>query len=181
MWRNVNFLLILQNFTFLHICCVEKSEIPLHVEKFQIFPHLSCIEISPHDQFFLHKYFGDISDKYQVCALGAQANRDRTGGFIPTWIMEPFKVYSNFSLNPVTCILYLDSMKKSLYTLYVRIWICWYDWYKLSTFHLKDGSFDCPTFITPYIKADIHHPRHSSPQTFIPSDVHHLRHSSPPT
>ena len=45
MWRNVKFLQIWQNFTFLHICCVEKSEIPLHVEKFQISPHLSCIEI----------------------------------------------------------------------------------------------------------------------------------------
>ena len=28
---------------------------------------------------------------------------------------------------------------------------------------------------------DIHHLRHSSPQTFITSDVHHLRHSSPQT
>ena len=45
MWRYVKFLQIWQNFTFYRIYCVEKAEIPLHVEKFQISPHLSCIEI----------------------------------------------------------------------------------------------------------------------------------------
>ena len=64
---------------------------------------------------------------------------------------------------------------------------------------------DIHTFITPYLKSDIHHPdihhlrhsspivvesvihhpRRSSPQTFITpylkSDIHHLRRSSPPT
>ena len=45
MWRYVKFLQIWQNFTFFCIYGVEKAEIPLHVEKFQISPHLSCIEI----------------------------------------------------------------------------------------------------------------------------------------
>ena len=37
------------------------------------------------------------------------------------------------------------------------------------------------TFITPYLKSDIHHLGHSSPQTFFTSDIHHPRHSSPQT
>ena len=45
MWRYVKFLQIWQKFTFFCIYCVEKAEIPLHVEKFEISPHLSCIEI----------------------------------------------------------------------------------------------------------------------------------------
>ena len=45
MWKNFTFLHIQRNFTFFCIYCVEKAEIPLHVEKFQISPHLSCIEI----------------------------------------------------------------------------------------------------------------------------------------
>ena len=42
MWRYVKFIQIWQNFTFLHIYCVEKSEIPL---QFQISPHDRCEEI----------------------------------------------------------------------------------------------------------------------------------------
>ena len=68
------------NFTFLHNYCVDKSEIHLHVEKFQICPHLSCIEIWNFSTWliFLYKYIGDISDKYQVCAHFHSA-RSRAG------------------------------------------------------------------------------------------------------
>ena len=74
------------NFRFLHICIVEKFEIPPNLAKFLISPHLFCenlkfcyiwrnlrfqhichvlkSEIPPHDQFFLHLYQGDIGDKY---------------------------------------------------------------------------------------------------------------------
>ena len=45
--------------------------------------------------------------------------------------------------------------------------------------HLRHSSPQ--TFITPYLFSDIHHLRHSSPQTFITSDIHHLRRSSPQT
>ena len=45
--------------------------------------------------------------------------------------------------------------------------------------HLRHSSPQ--TFITPYLKSDIHHLGHSSPQTFITSDIHHLRRSSPQT
>ena len=49
--------------------------------------------------------------------------------------------------------------------------------------HLRHSSPQ--TFITPYVKSDIHHPGHSSPQTFITLDIHHpppkIRHSSPRT
>ena len=44
MWRYVKFLHIWQKFTFFCLYCVEKAEIPLHVEKFEISPHLPCIE-----------------------------------------------------------------------------------------------------------------------------------------
>ena len=69
MWRYVKFLQIWQNFTFFCIYCVEKAEIPLHVEKFQISPHLSCIEIWNFSTWliFLHLHIGDRGDKYQVC------------------------------------------------------------------------------------------------------------------
>ena len=48
MCRILKFLQIWQNFWFLHICHELKSE------------------ISPHDQFFLHLYSGDIGDKYEL-------------------------------------------------------------------------------------------------------------------
>ena len=41
-WKFIN---MWNNFRILQICHVEKSEISLHVESFQISPHLSCIEI----------------------------------------------------------------------------------------------------------------------------------------
>ena len=44
MWRYVKSLHIWQKFTFFCLYCVEKAEIPLHVEKFEVFPRLSCIE-----------------------------------------------------------------------------------------------------------------------------------------
>ena len=56
MQRIVKFHQICQNFIFLHICCVEKSEIPVH------------------DGFFLHIYIGDIGDKYQVCGQDSCRN-----------------------------------------------------------------------------------------------------------
>ena len=72
MLRYVKLLQIWQNFTFFCIYCEEKAEIPLHVEKFQISPHLSCIEIWNFSTWliFLHLYIGDIGDKYQVCLNG---------------------------------------------------------------------------------------------------------------
>ena len=47
MWRILEFLQIWQNFRFLHICCVKNLKFlySLHMEIFQISPHLSCIEI----------------------------------------------------------------------------------------------------------------------------------------
>ena len=54
MWRNFKFLRIWQNFTFLHICCVENLKF-LNVWwnfRFLHFCHESKSEMSPQDQFF---------------------------------------------------------------------------------------------------------------------------------
>ena len=48
--RNLKLLHMWRKFRFLHIC---------HAQKF---------EVSPHDNFFLHRYIGGIGDKYEVWA-----------------------------------------------------------------------------------------------------------------
>ena len=51
--------------------------------------------------------------------------------------------------------------------------------------HLRHSSpqtfISPPTYFQTFITSDIHHLRRSSPQTFITSDIHHLRRSSPQT
>ena len=72
---------IWQRFTFLHICFVEKNEIPLHVEKF----HVLKTEISPHGRFLFHLHVGDRGDKYEVWLKGMLVRRSPTHPVVSPW------------------------------------------------------------------------------------------------